>query len=108
MLSKKNRAGKKELDKVFQKGKFINSPTLTFKFLLEASTVPPRISFIVPKSVARLAVKRNALRRRGYATIQGHWRGLPAGLLGAFIFKKYPDDAQMLKNEIKAILSKIH
>ena len=108
MLSKKNRAGKKELDRVFQKGKFINSPTLTFKFLLEAGTFPPRISFIVPKSVARLAVKRNALRRRGYTIIQDHWRGLPAGLLGAFIFKKYRDDAQMLKNEIKAILSKIH
>ena len=106
MLPKKNRADKKTVNQVFKEGKFINSPNLTFKFMLiEAPT--KKISFIVPKSVSKLAVKRNLLRRLGYSILKNKLKDFPPGISGAFVFKKYQDDILMLENEIKNILSKV-
>ena len=107
MLSKKNRVDKKTVEKIFKEGKFVNSLHLTFKFILNSDSTPPRISFIAPKNAAKLAVRRNLLRRRGYAAIKKYLNSLPAGLAGVFIFKKYQDDILILKNEIKTILTKI-
>ena len=106
MLLKKNRADKKMIDRIFSVGKFINSPSLTFKYILTGKSVP-RISFIAPKSIAKLAVKRNALRRRGYDVLKKEFHNVPNGLAGVFIFKKYEDDAEKLKREIETIISKI-
>ncbi len=121
MLPKKNRAEKKEVDLIFKQSKFITSPTLTFKFILRApcqtwgnspmsdmGLEPPRISFIAPKNIAKLAVKRNLLRRHGYTALQKYIKQFPAGTMGVFIFKKYQDNILILENEIKTILSKIH
>jgi len=108
MLPKKNRVDKKGIDLIFKKGKFFASPNLTFKFILTGASIPPRISFIAPKAVARLAVKRNLLRRRGYTTLRKHINDFPAGLIGAFLFKKYQDDISILEDEIKTILNKIN
>ena len=107
MLPKKNRLEKKEVDLVFKLGKFINSPHLTFKFVVNQGTFP-RISFIAPKSVAKLAVKRNLLRRCGYKALEKYINDFPANILGAFIFKKYQDDVLILQDEIKNILKKIN
>ena len=107
MLSKKNRVDKKTVEKIFKEGKFVNSLHLTFKFILNSDSTPPRISFIAPKNAAKLAVRRNLLRRRGYAAIKKYLNSLPAGLAGVFIFKKYQDDILILENEIKTILTKI-
>lgn len=125
MLPKKNRADRKVVDEVFKDGKFINSTFLTFKFIKrrksnvffaakEESSLPLqktlllRLSVIVPKSVAKLAVKRNFLRRLGYKALEKHLKSFPPGTEGVFIFKKYQDDALIIENEIKAILSKIN
>jgi hypothetical protein len=58
--------------------------------------------------VAKLAVKRNLLRRRGYIALEKHLDRFPLGLIGVFIFKKYQDDVSILSNEIENILSKIN
>ena len=109
MLKKKNRANKKEIDLLFKEGKFLNFPNLTFKFINSSrSDLDRRISFIAPKSVARLAVKRNFLRRRGYDILKKYLDQFPAGILGAFVFRKYQDDISILENEIKNILAKIN
>lgn len=122
MLPKKNRADKKAVERIFKEGKFINSPFLTFKFILKKEntgqtcenhrsdlcTNVPRISFIAPKSVAKLAVKRNLLRRIGYNALGKYLNQFPAGILGAFVFKKYQEDTSIIENEIKDILSKIN
>jgi ribonuclease P protein component len=106
MLPKTNRADKKTIDRIFSGGKFINSPALTFKYIFtEGGT--PRISFIAPKSVAKLAVKRNSLRRRGYDILRRKPYRLPAGIAGVFIFKSYENNAEKLGKEIEAITSKI-
>ncbi len=118
MLPKKNRVEKKAIEKIFKHGKFITSPGLTFKFInLEvlppnrgrtSKFITPRLSFIVPKKVAKLAVQRNLLRRRGYVALEKYFNKFPAGLLGVFLFRKNEKSIQNLENEIKTILDKIY
>ena len=108
MLPKKNRAGKKELATVFGSGKFFNYPNLTFKFKLNNNSNAPQISFIAPKTISKKAVKRNSLRRLGYLVLEKYINKFPAGLIGAFIFKKTQNDISILENEIKNILDKIN
>ena len=107
MLPKKNRMNKKGIDLIFKEGKSVFSPNLTFKFLITKLLVP-RISFIAPKAVAKLAVKRNLLRRCGYSALKKHISRFPLGITGVFIFKKYQDDISVIENEIKNILDKIN
>ena len=106
MLKKANRVSKKTLDEVFKSGRFINSPALTLKYA-QSGEAEPRISFIVPKNVAKSAVVRNALRRRGYQAIVGHLATLPQGFIGAFIFKKELNIDE-LKHELENLLNKIN
>jgi ribonuclease P protein component len=108
MLPKKNRADKKAVERVFKDGKFINSLSLTFKYVLIKNSTPPRISFIAPKNVAKLAVKRNLLRRLGYNVLKNYINKFPPGLVAVFVYKKYQDDISILENEIKNILTKIN
>lgn len=106
MLPKKNRADKNTVEAIFKDGRFINSPNLTFKFLLSGRP-GKKISFIVPKSVSKLAVKRNLLRRLGYSVLSKHLSSFPSGLQAVFVFKKYQDDSAILENEIKDISNKV-
>jgi len=107
MLPKKNRVDTRSVKKIFQEGKFINSPNLTLKFLKNSDN-KTRISFIAPKSLAKLAVKRNLLRRRGYKALEKYFKDFPLGLTGVFIFKKCQDDINIIEKEIESILHKIN
>jgi|SRR3989338_4938323 len=106
MLKKKNRVSKREVDQIFKIGKFLISPNFTFKFIFTNKSIPPRISFITPKNVAKLAVKRNFLRRRGYNALEKYINQFPSGLIGVFVFKKYQEDILIIEDEIKNILNK--
>ena len=106
MLPKKNRLSRKDVDILFNKGRSIFSPTLTFKFLRK-ELPPSKIAVIAPKAVARLAVKRNLLRRRGYNALGKYINKFPS-LTGVFVFKKYEDDILILENEIKNTIPKIN
>jgi ribonuclease P protein component len=108
MLPKKNRADKKVIEKIFKEGKFINSPSFTFKFILSKSSNKTHISFIAPKNIAKLAVKRNSLRRKGYVVLKKYINQFPLGTLGVFIFKKPEEDISKIENEIKNIFNKIN
>ena len=108
MLPKNNRAGKKEVERIFKHGKFINSPTLSFKFVINKESSQKKVSFIVPKSVAKLAVERNALRRLGYNALRDQLKYFPAGISGVFVFKKFTKDILLITNEVKSILNKIN
>jgi ribonuclease P protein component len=117
MLPKKNRLDRKTLEEVFKTGQFVNTPSLTFKFLLKKDS-PTRVSFVVPKTVAKKATVRNELRRRGYSEVD--LKKFPNGLAGVFIFgkkstelfsgrkKKDFNPTQNLNYEIKKIFSKIN
>jgi ribonuclease P protein component len=108
MLKKRNRASKKEVDLLFKQGKVFNSVNLTFRFILKDDSFPARISFIAPKNIAKLAVKRNFLRRLGYNVLRKYIDQFPPGTLGVFVFKKHQDDSLTIENEIKNILFKIN
>jgi ribonuclease P protein component len=109
MLKKENRADRKAIAKIFKNGRFINSPSLTFKFILDSNLSTPVISCVVPKSVYKSAVKRNALRRRGYLILEKYFNKLPRNIVGVFVFNKKISDPNInLENEIKNILSKIN
>lgn len=88
MLSKKNRADKKTIDNIFKKGTFVGSANLVLKYIKENKGETAHISFIAPKSVAKKAVDRNRLRRRGYFVLLKYIKYFPAGFSGAFIFGK--------------------
>lgn len=107
MLPKKNRADKKAVERIFQEGSFINSSLLTFKFLVNQGN-QRKISFIAPKSVAKLAVQRNKLRRAGYSALKKYLLDFPLGMVGVFVFKKHEDNILIIENEIKNILHKIY
>jgi len=120
MLLKKNRVDKKLFELILQKGKFINSPNLSFKFFNQKGTLLPRISFVVPKIITKSAVKRNLLRRRGYIVLAKYIESLPQSLVGVFFFNKNSlelfggrkskqyNGEENLENEIKFILNKIY
>ena len=108
MFLKKNRANKREIEKIFKEGRFLNSPSLTFKFLLKKDLKIRKISFIAPKNAAKLAVRRNLLRRKGYLALKKQLNQFPVGILGTFIFKRYEENVLIIENEIKAILNKIN
>jgi len=108
MLPKKNRADKKAIEKIFKEGKFVDSPNLTFKFIKTQKPSLLQVSFIVPKSISKLAVKRNLLRRRGYMVVEKYLKHFPVGVVGVFVFRKYQDDILILQNEIENILTKIN
>ena len=107
MLLKKNRVNTKEVDLIFKQGKFLVSNSLTFKYI-KSENKGTKISFIAPKSVAKLAVKRNLLRRLGYSVLKNYISSFPSGLVGVFVFKKYQDDIPTLENEIQSILHKVN
>ncbi len=108
MLSKRNRVETKAVERIFKEGRFINSSILSFKFIIEKNSKQPHISFIAPKNIVKLAVKRNLLRRRGYNIFKKYIKQIPSNISGVFIFKKYQDDILILENEIKDILTKIN
>ena len=107
MLSKINRIDRKGVEQIFKSGRFINSTHLSFKFILTQTNISPQVSFIVPKTVSKLAVKRNALRRIGYNALKKYIDIFPLGIKGVFIFKKTQENISILENEIKEILQKI-
>lgn len=107
MLPKKNRANKKLVGKIFKEGALIGSYFLSLKYVLTKSTIPPRISFVVPKKIENKAVKRNSLRRRGYLILEKYFKKIPNGFSGVFIFNKTSTVLE-IENEIKKILNKIN
>jgi ribonuclease P protein component len=88
MLSKKNRLNKATVDQIFKTGRFFNSPNLTFKYISIKDQKNSTFSFITPKTSSKSAVKRNLLRRRGYAVLKNKISSLPAGITGVFLFDK--------------------
>lgn len=113
MLLKKNRADKKAVEKIFKEGFFVGSSVLNLKYIFKNTPTPPQLSFIVPKTVEKMAVKRNYLRRRGYIVLKKHFNKIPNGFSGVLIFNKIKSFGEvkplslMIENEIRNIFSKL-
>ncbi len=85
MISKQNRVNKGLFDKIFKEGAFIHSPIFMFKYIKTPGN-KGLFSFVAPKTVAKSAVKRNSLRRKGYNSLRNI--GIIDGVSGVFFYKK--------------------
>ena len=105
MISKKHRLNKDLFNKVFKEGSVVNSPIFLFKFIKNPEKQGV-FSFVTPKSVAKTAVKRNSLRRKGYNCLREVKK---PSILGVFIYKKGSIDVkkQEVRENIDLIFSKI-
>lgn len=108
MLAKKNRINKKEINQIFKKSSFLYNQNFTLRFQTITKNTNTKVSFIVPKNIAKQAVKRNYLRRLGYRALKQNTNQLSPGFLGVFVFKRYIDDFYLIQNDIKNLLSKIN
>lgn len=108
MISKKNRISKKEIDKVFSFGSFLNSKSFSLKYFIDKdSKKRPSVAFVVSKKVSKSAVNRNKCRRLGFNAIREYIPLLPAGFMGVFIYKNTNILENDLKEEISFLLKKI-
>lgn len=69
---------------------------------------PPKFSFAAPKKVAKKAVERNFLRRKGYEAAKNVVGETKFGIGAVFLLKKEAEEtsAEDLAEEIKAALEK--
>ncbi len=106
MISKKHRVNKALFDQIFKGGSVVHSPIFMFKYLKNLEN-KGFYSFVVPKTVAKSAVKRNSLRRKGYNMLRNI--GILGGVSGVFFYKKGTSGAQTqeIKESIELILKNI-
>jgi ribonuclease P protein component len=85
MLPKNRRVSKPLFDKVLKEGSVLHSPLFSLRFLPKNLDKYSHIAIVAPKSVAKGAVERNKLRRRGYSAVAS-FSIIPSICL--FFFKK--------------------
>lgn len=86
-----------------KEGKVLNSSFFVFRYIKQNT---PQYAFVAPKSIAKMATKRNKLRRRGYNII----RSLPIkSVAGIFFYKKQGVEAKIeeVKKDILFLLNNI-
>lgn len=90
MLSKKYKIKKTAFFEIISKGKLFHSPHFTLRVLRAKKEEHdnPLFSFIVSSKVARSAVDRNKLKRRGYAIVRKNLKKIQPQQLYAFFLKK--------------------
>ena len=93
---------------VLAKGRIYHSPHLSFRIHTTSQEETSAFSFVVSKKVARLAVSRNRLKRRGRSVIKKIEHCIHKPYIGAFFFKKgsVKISFQELEEEILQLLKK--
>jgi ribonuclease P protein component len=86
MLPKRSRLTRKDIPLVL-KGQTRHSASFTLRFK-RSETGSPRFAVVVSKKVAKGAVERNTLRRRGYAALSEALQGAGAPPLSGALFMK--------------------
>lgn len=105
MLSKHRRVTKSLFDTVLKEGRTIHGNLLYLRYIPKSLDKYSHFAFVAPKSVAKLAVDRNRLRRRGYNGLLPYTT-LPS--IGIFFFKKEAKNAEFkdFSIEIGSLLKK--
>ena len=85
MLPKKRRVSKQAF-KNLQGSHSVTLPSFTLRIIRAEG--PTRVAFVVSKKIAKTAVLRNKLRRRGYDVIRKIISRLKDGMLLVFYMKK--------------------
>ncbi len=85
MLSKHRRVTKSLFDTVLKEGKTTHGNLLYLRYMPKSLDLYSHFAFVAPKSVAKLAVDRNKLRRKGYSIL---YPLNTTNSVGVFFFKK--------------------
>lgn len=104
MLPKKKRVTKNVFQAIMEKGNVVSGSFFIFRYIKQEN---PQYAFVVSKKIAKNAVKRNLLRRRGYNILRFYNLKCNAGV---FFFKKegFVASPAQTKNDIEIILKKAH
>ncbi len=107
MSKKIQRVTRKAFDTILAKGKTHHSPHLSLKIYIASEEILA-ISFVVSKKIAKKAVTRNLLKRRGRAILQKAVVHIHKPHIGAFFFKKGAEKLSFheLEEEITQLLKK--
>jgi ribonuclease P protein component len=102
MLPKKKRVTKNTFNTIMDKGGIASGSFFVFRYMKQEE---PQYAFVAPKKIAKTAVKRNFLRRRGYNILRFY---KPISGCGIFFYKKEGLTASLeeIKNDIGLILKK--
>lgn len=88
MLPQKKRVERTIFPETLQRGKSGYSPFLNLKCIKRDDAEESKFSFVVSKAVAKKAVQRNLLRRRGYSIIKDNQAKIRDSFTCIFFFKK--------------------
>ncbi len=102
MLPKNKRVTKDTFQTIMEKGSILHGSFFMFRYIKDSI---PSYAFIAPKKIAKRAVLRNSLRRKGYNILRFYNLKLGSGL---FFYKKEALNAHTLdiKNDIENILKR--
>jgi len=104
MLPKNRRIARKDFLYVLQNGKRWNSPILLLNIAkMSKDGINSQFAFSVSKKVAKLAVDRNKLRRRGYSIIEKKIDGIKTGYFFLFSYKKGAEKLKYQKIEEEVV-----
>ncbi|PCI20468.1 ribonuclease P protein component [Candidatus Wolfebacteria bacterium] len=109
MRSKQNKISRQHFDELLRSGRSLHSPHVKLVYILNASDVTHnKYSFIISKKVAKKAVQRNKLKRRGYYIISKNKAYIKAQSVLFLFFKKGALDITFkeLEDEITDLLRK--
>lgn len=106
MLPKKERLSRQEFNRFFSLGKRTHSPAFQVVYSPFAEL---HVSVVVPKKIAKSAVKRNKIRRRMYDIVRRY--RTEVGVVGVFIFLVKPAvltlSYQNLREEVQKFISNV-
>lgn len=103
MLTRKRRVTTKLFQKTLKNGRSFDSTNVYLKTTKTPGT--SKITFSIPKSVEKSAVKRNKLKRKGVFLLEDVEKNLKDGFVGVFFLKKtgvFPDSKEINELLIKA------
>lgn len=105
MLSKHRRVTKSLFDTVLKEGKTLHGNLLYLRYISKSLDKYSHFAFVAPKSVAKLAVNRNSLRRKGYSAIHPL---STSNSVGVFFYKKEAKNASSMdiSNDVVVLLKK--
>ncbi len=107
MLPKSRRISREEFSSILKAGKRYASSHFTLYVAQNKANLkkPSQFSFSVSKKIAKSAVERNRLRRRGYSAIKGLVKEVKHGYLLMFSFKNKTVSVESIHKELGELLS---
>jgi ribonuclease P protein component len=88
MLNKKQRLTSPLVKEVFASGRSIFGQDVSVVFIKTKENLPSKFSFSISAKAVKTAVKRNAVRRRGYSVLEKNIKLLKTSFHIVFIVKK--------------------